>query len=211
MIDNPTIRELYKHMRATPVPVLAKDTGNILLYESLLAGQASRAAEGELLTEPITTLDQVTIDEIEKIQSKNQQDDEEKELLVYVELLKHVEHFLLNIKFVGDLIGKVPELQPVLDEHIHENDDPLPYVFMGAVRDFMLSEERSNRLEPHQPAARILEFIEGQLKQGGEYMQGFVHASFTDNFPDESSVLQKLEPLIGPLLRQQLKDENKIR
>ena len=112
--------------------------------------------------------------------------------------------------FVTQLVLYVPEIKRLLEESIKDNDELLPYVFLGDVRRFVLTEAESDRLNPTQPAARILRFFEDQLKIGGKYMQGFIHVSFTDNFPDESPVLLALKPLMGPLLQQQLKDEGKI-
>jgi hypothetical protein len=210
MIENPTIRELFQYLQTTPIPALAKNTDHVPLYESLLAGQASRAAQGDLLTEPIVTLDEATASEIAKIRSKNELSSEEKEFLEYIDLLNHIEHFLINIKFIGELLKKVPELQSAFDEHIRDNDDPLPYLFIGDVQRFVVAEAEASRLEPTQPAARILNFFEENLRSGGQYTAGFIHASFTDNFPDNDPVLLKLSQLIGPLLKQQLKAEDKI-
>lgn len=199
-------QELLEKLKNTPMPELAKKEGNnVALYESLLAGQLSRAAAGESVTEQIAGPDPETLAQVFALEKKGEINKEETDFIEYFLLLQNTRHLLVTRQFIAELLQKVPELQPAYNQHVQDNQELLPYVFMGDVSRFLFVESEAHRLEVSQPLVRILNFIEKKLETNDKDIHGFIAASVVDNLVGEDKMLDKISHLIGPRLQEQFK------
>lgn len=90
-----TIAELHSLLRATPFPVIGKRVGDFVLYDSLLAGCASRAAHGQCLApSQVPTPDAETLEYVKHLQAAEGLNDEERAFLRYYGLLDELRRVL---------------------------------------------------------------------------------------------------------------------
>jgi len=84
--------ELYKRYVATKFPSLGKSVGHFPLYDSIVAGYASRLAVGSPLDEGALELDSdpETRDTVASLRIKNGLTSEEREFLDYYSLLQEM-------------------------------------------------------------------------------------------------------------------------
>lgn len=81
--------QAYLRVRELPFPSLGKRVGDFPLFDSLLAGIASRAAEGELIrADDVPTLDAESRRMISELREKLHLSEEEKYFLLY---FRHLE------------------------------------------------------------------------------------------------------------------------
>lgn len=114
-----------------------------------------------------------------------------------------------TIACVNKLLEQVPELRPVYDEHIHDNDDLLPHMFLGDVTRYVVQQVRSGDMGPTKPVSRILEFFEWCMVSSDDQVKELVSVSFVENLAEHDDVLARLKGLIGPKLAQELKNYGK--
>ena len=76
------------------------------------------------------------------------------------------------------LIAEVPDFQPVLDEHRHDNEGVLPHVLFGDLTRFVL-DARAN--DDADRVTRSLTFLDRALRDGDDYVQNLVAVSFVEN------------------------------
>jgi hypothetical protein len=103
-----------------------------------------------------------------------------------------------NASFVEGLLRVVPELRPVYDRHLADNDTLLPHVFMGDVTRFAVAETADATGQA--ALARLMGYLEDGLKGGGEEVKELISASFVENLLGEKAALQRLKSLMGPSL-----------
>ena len=112
--------------------------------------------------------------------------------------------------FVGDLLGQVPELQPIFNEHIEDNDELLPHVFMGDVTRFVLSLNASSSSKGMSPVAssqtllKILDFLEEGMRTGDDNVRELISASFLENLDQFDENYSSLKSHFGRSLLEQL-------
>lgn len=97
-----------------------------------------------------------------------------------------------SIKFVEEVVRKVPELQPIYDEHIADYDENLPHVFFGDVTRFAIAE--TARDGEHDALARLLGKLESGLRDGPAEVKDLVIASFVENLCGETRAISVLNP-----------------
>jgi hypothetical protein len=86
------IKELYERLRALPVSQMAKqDIGSFMLYDALLAGYASRAAEGEVVDPSVVSVpSEETVAQINLLRGKEDLTADEKAYLSHFDLLEEI-------------------------------------------------------------------------------------------------------------------------
>lgn len=85
------IRALYARLRSTPFPDFGKRVGDFVLYDSLLAGCADRAARGEAVpSADVPVPDEETLRRVDELKGRGRLDDSEAEFLRYFELLEQI-------------------------------------------------------------------------------------------------------------------------
>lgn len=115
-----------------------------------------------------------------------------------------------NHHFVETLLLQVPELKPVFDEHIHDNDELLPHVFMGDVTRFVVDlHENALKGDAASTASsdalrRTLDTLESAMRSGNEEVQELIAVSFLENLDQDDVNYTKLRSLLGESLVEQL-------
>jgi len=110
-----------------------------------------------------------------------------------------------TIECVNQLLKQVPELQSAYDEHLRNNDELLPHVFLGDVTRYVVRQVRSGETGLASPVERILGVLEQCMASGEEYVTELVAVSFIENLYGEDDVVKKLKGLIGPHLEKEIK------
>ena len=104
-----------------------------------------------------------------------------------------------NVSFIENLIRVLPQLKPIYDEHLADNDTLLPHVLMGDLTRFVIVEvEKHKRREVLEP---ILGCLEEGLENGAEEVKELIAASFVENLMGETVTLEQLKPLMGENLK----------
>ena len=86
-----TIQGLFNRLCQLPFPSIGKRVGDFPLYDSMVAGCASRAAAGETISEAeIPVPDDDTAAYVATLREKKDPTEEEHAFLVYVALLERV-------------------------------------------------------------------------------------------------------------------------
>ncbi|MEK6747633.1 MAG: hypothetical protein AABY83_00315 [Pseudomonadota bacterium] len=104
--------------------------------------------------------------------------------------------------FIERLLRVAPELKGAYEEHLVDNDMLLPHVFMGDVTRFVVAaaEGGNDRVV----VQRILDYFEIELKAGEAESLELIRASFVENLTGESTVVNKLKPMMGTGLRREI-------
>ena len=113
----------------------------------------------------------------------------------------------LNYKtFVPMLLGNVPELQSVYDQHLLDNEKLLPHVFMGDVTRFVIEIYRQSetRSAPRDIMRRVLGDLEKAIASSDSELQELVSASFLENLHQADDTYEGIKKLLGPGLRKEL-------
>lgn len=104
--------------------------------------------------------------------------------------------------FIERLLRLAPELKGAYEEHLVDNDMLLPHVFMGDVTRFVVAAAEGR--DDHAVVQRILDYLENELKAGEAESLELIRASFVENLIGESTVVNKLKPMMGPGLRREI-------
>jgi Barstar (barnase inhibitor) len=105
--------------------------------------------------------------------------------------------------FLHDLLRAVPELKPVLDEHLAANDTLLPHVMMADMTRFAVSAIVDLHKRP--AVLKLLDHLEQGLRAGDEETRELILASFVENLIGEATALRLLKTLMGPNLRKEVR------
>lgn len=106
-----------------------------------------------------------------------------------------------EIEVVERLLDAIPELGPLHQEHLRDNDFLLPHMFMGSVTWFAL--EASRQPEGRHVLKRILDVLEAAALSDAKEARDLVTASFVYNLLGEEE-LPAVRSLMGPTLLKQL-------
>ena len=79
---------------------------------------------------------------------------------------------------LGELRTDVPELVPVIDEHISTHDQVLPHVLLGDVTRFVVEAHADGTTGVEDRCLRVLDRA---LREGDEEVVNVVEASFIEN------------------------------
>ena len=101
--------------------------------------------------------------------------------------------------FIPLLTSFVPELQPIYAEHLHNNDDLLPHVFLGDVARFAIAAALDVRQQ--EVLMRLLKCMETGLESGPAHARELILASFVENLLGEDDAVRRIKLLMGPNLR----------
>jgi len=107
-----------------------------------------------------------------------------------------------NATFVVDLRRRVPDLEPIYREHLADNDELLPHVFMGDVTRFTIAQAKAPLNDSI--VVSLLECLEEGLREGGEEVKELIVVSFVENLIGETTTLASLGPLIGGNLKEEV-------
>src|SRR5258707_5953730 len=104
------------------------------------------------------------------------------------------------------LIQKVPELQPLLNEHLEDQfGQLLQHVFFGDLTRYVMKQMHLLQPQPSRdlPGAvrRILDFLEIVLKSSDMRARELVEASFLENLDQTGPAYAQLKLALNPSLR----------
>lgn len=109
------------------------------------------------------------------------------------------------MSFMEELLELVPELKPVYDEHIKDNDEILSHLLLGDITRYVVQQLRIGATDDLSPLIRCLDFFEVAMVSGDESVQELISVSFLENVVKYSGVLSKLKDLIGENLTEELR------
>ena len=90
-------------------------------------------------------------------------------------------------------------MQTIFDEHISDYDDLLPHVFVGDLTRHI----GKLAVEPEgvETAAKIIQLLEGGIREGSAEVQELIGVSFVENVPKLEQVeVERTRSLFGPNL-----------
>jgi hypothetical protein len=93
------------------------------------------------------------------------------------------------------LLAAVPELRPIYDEHVSDNDGLLPHVFFGDVTRFAIGNAGTPTI------ANLLRVLDEALSDADDEVREVVSVSFVENLADEKAALKLMKPKMGLNLR----------
>jgi hypothetical protein len=108
--------------------------------------------------------------------------------------------------FVAELLVHVPELRSVYDEHINDNDELLPHMFLGDVTRYVVRQVEDNAIDTSQSVSRILCLFENEIVNANEDIQELISVSFLENLCGHEDIVTRLGSLMGPNLRKELEN-----
>jgi hypothetical protein len=92
-----TVKPLYERFRALPFPALGRSIGDFPLYEALLAGCASRIANGYLLDiSTVPSPDEETRKAVVELRAKTSLSPDERAFLEYFDVMEEIRLALLG-------------------------------------------------------------------------------------------------------------------
>lgn len=109
-----------------------------------------------------------------------------------------------TVAFVGALVHRFPELLPLLQEHLDDQDgEVLPHVFMGdltrwLVRRFATAGAQDATLR------QILGFMEDAYRSRDPEAQELLSVSLLENLPRPGETGWEIRSIVGPALREEL-------
>jgi hypothetical protein len=109
----------------------------------------------------------------------------------------------MNSPFVQRLLAAAPDLWAVYDSHLRNNDELLPYVFMGDVTRTAIA--RCADGDSDESCTRLLNFLERELSSRDTEAEQLVYLGFCENLLGEARAQGVLVPRMGPLLFKAMK------
>ncbi len=106
------------------------------------------------------------------------------------------------------LLAEVPELRPLYDEHVRDNDQALPHVFFADLTRYVVqlarAVDQAHDVGFPSPLLRVLSFLENTLTSKDVRVQELVSVSFLENLDPADAAYTRLKALLGPRLRREL-------
>jgi hypothetical protein len=107
------------------------------------------------------------------------------------------------------LIQGVPELQPLLNEHLNDQfGQLLPHLFFGDLTRYVMEQMRKSQIEsqrqPPEVVRRIIGILEKAMLSSDMQAKELVQASFLENLDATDSAYSQLKSAMSPNLRREL-------
>jgi hypothetical protein len=98
-----------------------------------------------------------------------------------------------DVQFIYDLVENVPNLRPLLDEHLEDNyDEVLPHLFLADVL-------RAAIAEPLDPTvAPVIAYLERAFQAGDNERQELISTGFVENLPTGGEPGADIRARLGP-------------
>ena len=111
--------------------------------------------------------------------------------------------------FINKLITVAPELEILLHEHVEENGEVLPHIFMADVTRYLVNlVTRVNETNDPSSESKILSLLsclEESLVVGDERVRNVVEVSFIENLDHADRAFPYLRTRLGKKLTQSLR------
>jgi hypothetical protein len=110
--------------------------------------------------------------------------------------------------FVEELVGEIPSLASLLEEHVREFEEMLPHVFMGELTRYVLQlhndSSGSTNIQGQSRLRQILDRLEAGFAHGEDAVKELIGVSFLENLTGEEG-RETLRSLLGPRMSEALK------
>lgn len=104
-----------------------------------------------------------------------------------------------TVAAIRALIDEHPELLPILDEHLKDNEgEVLPHLVMADVVRWLVRNEEAGRDD----CRAVLAWMERRFLTGSEEVRGLIAVSGVGMLPDPGNPGAGLRDLLGPSLRE---------
>jgi hypothetical protein len=100
------------------------------------------------------------------------------------------------------LAAKVPELNPIYEEHRETYNEYLPHVIMGEIADFII--ENSGENQQSDLVNKTLDFLEDAMSSDNPRVPELITVSFLEALDPNETYYQHIEQLCGRRLRASL-------
>lgn len=101
-----------------------------------------------------------------------------------------------DAKFVHALVDEVPELRPLMEEHVEDNfGEVLPHLFLADVARFVTANPRE------QATSSALAFLNGGLRSAEPERRDLISTGFVENLVTGPDSLREMRIRLGPDLR----------
>lgn len=111
--------------------------------------------------------------------------------------------------FVDPMLVSVPELRPVVDEHLKDCEEILPHILMGDITRFVIDLHRRSKCEPkttdeyEDTILRTVRFLVDLFTSSDTRLQNLVSVSFLENLDQAGRDYAEVKRrLTKPLLRE---------
>ena len=110
--------------------------------------------------------------------------------------------------FFEMMLNKVPELCPFYEEHLADNDELLPHVFMRDVTRFIVDlqnqmlQSKSEKVE--KVVSKLFTLFEDAMNYGNSEVQNLVAVSFLENLESDNPSYSVLKSKFGQKLLEDL-------
>ena len=109
-----------------------------------------------------------------------------------------------EIAFVNDLVRELPDLSPVLDAHLEENDGDLsPYSFFPLLVQWA-AEKMSSGDAGKARVIQLLARFESEVAKGDSHVKNLIVVGFLEDIPSSGEPFSGIENLLGPRLKVEL-------
>jgi hypothetical protein len=111
------------------------------------------------------------------------------------------------VALVGELAYNVPELLPLLEEHLEDQDgEVLPHIFMADVERWVEAGLVDEVGESRPAVRKLLALLEDAVVEGAdESVIEVIHASFLEHLPQPGEPCAELREMLGPRLTARLR------
>ncbi len=97
--------------------------------------------------------------------------------------------------FCEELVRRFDDLAPMLQEHIEDNDEILPHVFMGDITRYVLSDGLQRQ--------ELVRCLDDALRKGGEEIQNLIAVSFVENLESDEELERALRNVQADAMREE--------
>lgn len=112
-------------------------------------------------------------------------------------------------EYVEAMRSSIPEIEPLYLEHIEDNDQLLPHVFMGSIARHVeiLFRDRSISRGDLQTLTGLLQYLEHGMLSPINEIQELVAVSFLENLDRDNPEFHLLKKQFGPALLSELEKQ----
>lgn len=111
-----------------------------------------------------------------------------------------------TVALVGAIFHRFNELQPLLAEHLKEQDgEVLPHLLMADLERWAEAELGKGQEGSRASVQAVLEFLEDAYATQGDEVEELIAVSFLEHLPRAGEPGSELRTMVGPRLAEQLR------
>lgn len=106
---------------------------------------------------------------------------------------------------VIDLVDRVPELAEPFQEHVRDNDELLPYLFLSDVARWVAARFLGGTDSDLELVSETLDFLEEKYEQGPQDVKELIAVGLVESLPSTGEPASAVRDLLGPNLSAQFR------